>query len=75
MGELNKINLHRHGFTPEQITGFLTMEDCLSAIARTGINMYKDNTSIFINEKRIESMRSLLDLFETYNRMIALNDN
>lgn len=37
-------------------------------------NISNDISSSLINEKRIESMRSLLDLFEMYNDMIRRSE-
>ena len=54
----------------ETIPGLLSLSECREAIAFHGGKVNKDISSTFINQGRIETLRSLLDLFEQYNNKI-----
>jgi len=54
------------------IEGLMSLDECRIAIESHGININTDMSSYLCNSGRIASLRSLLDLFETYNK--ALNE-
>jgi len=53
-----------------RISGRLTFDQCRSNIRLHADNIAKDVSSSLINQKRIDSLRSLLNLFEKYNNKI-----
>lgn len=53
--------------------GFQNIFECKQSIQNTGNNIgNSDMSSPFITQKRIESMRSLLDLLEDYNNQLKI---
>lgn len=53
--------------------GMQNLEECLESIGKTGLYISNsDMTSTFIVKMRILSMRTLLDLLESYNNQLNL---
>ena len=59
----------------ETIPGLLSVSGCREAISFHGNNINGDISSTFVNSARIDALRSLLDLFETYNNKIIRKEN
>lgn len=53
-----------------QIEGCLSLDECRENISLLAKKVSLDISSTFVNSKRIESLRCLLDLFEKYNRIL-----
>jgi hypothetical protein len=51
------------------INGMLSLDECMENIKLIACNLAKDISSPLINNKRVESLRALLDLFEEYNKL------
>jgi len=51
----------------ETITGLLSLDECRKSIEYHAHNINMDVSSQMVNSARIESLRGLLNLFETYN--------
>jgi len=49
------------------IDGMLSPQGCVEAIKFHATNMSADQSSPMVNHGRLESLRSLLDLFNQYN--------
>ena len=54
----------------EPIEGLLSLDECRKAIELHAHNINMDMSSLMINNARIESLRTLLDLFEAYNNTL-----
>lgn len=52
------------------IEGFQSLDECRSSILGIATHLNKDISSTWINEARILSLRSLIDLFEQYNNQL-----
>ena len=53
------------------IDGFQSLQECRQSILALAKNIESDISSTIVNDARIASMRSLLDLFEKYNAMLV----
>ena len=62
--------------TPEidNIEGMTSLDECRRAIEFHAYNINMDISSFLCNNGRIESLRSLLDLFEQYNKLLSEKD-
>jgi len=56
------------------IDGLLSLDECREAIEFHAYNINMDMSSFLCNRGRIESLRSLLDLFEQYNKLLSEKD-
>ena len=61
---------HYHPIIPETIDGYMSFEECLIEIKNIGQRIFNDTSSTWINDNRIKSMKSLLELFDLYNKEI-----
>jgi hypothetical protein len=57
------------------IEGMQSLDECRASIKNIADNIFNDISSTLINSKRIESMRSLIDLFTVYNKQLELKEN
>jgi len=53
-----------------QIEGYLSLDECRDNIKMLADAINGDISSVLVNEMRIESLRSLLNLFEEYNNQL-----
>ena len=54
----------------------MSFEECLIEIKNIGQRIFNDTSSTWINDNRIKSMKSLLELFDLYNKEIErANEN
>jgi len=58
----------------ERIKGRMSFDDCREMIAMYGNRINNDISSKIVNQAVINSLRSLLDLFEQYNRIIETQE-
>ena len=58
-----------------RISRKLTFDQCRSNIKLHADNIARDVSSSMINQKRVDSLRSLLNLFEKYNNKIIEEKN
>lgn len=67
-------NKHRfHGkMTRDKNQDFLNYEEAVAAIVFHATNLTRDNTSTIITHQRIQSIRSLLDLLQSYNEELDI---
>ena len=56
----------------ETLPGLLSLDECRKSIEFHAHNINMDMSSQMINSARIESLRSLLSLFELYNGKLNL---
>ena len=58
--------------TPEikTIDGYLSIDECRKSIEFHAHNINTDITSLVVNKSRIRSLRSVLDLFERYLKLM-----
>ena len=59
----------------ETITDMLSLDECRESIKLHADNIHRDISSTFFNTNRIETLRSLLDLFEEYNEILKKEDS
>ena len=58
----------------DDIDGMISLDECRRAIEFHAHNINMDMSSFLCNSNRIESLRSLLDLFEQYNKLLIEKD-
>ena len=54
----------------ETIEGMQSLDECRESIKFHATNIMKDISSTGVNQARINSLRSLLNLFEEYNEQL-----